>query len=289
MVVDIVSLDGGQRFSKTKVMDTMMRNSRLYQGYAAYYDNKLEEAIPLLEASKNDPLVKDVNVYQMLADIYTKNNQLDKAEATFTAARALYPDNKSLINDEINFYIRTDKQDKLLAKLEDAVAKDPKNVELISILAGTYETMANPVDKAGKPLPKPANSAEMLAKSESTYQAALKQDPENAELNYYIAGSTYNKGVIVNEQINAITGTTAADDKKVEQLTIEKNKYFDAAIPYFEKAITNYDSKGFAGLTNQNKNNYISALTVLKEIYARKSNMEKVKALKDRIEQVKPK
>src|SRR5690606_4383558 len=56
---EIYALENGKRFAgKNKTMDTIAHQSALYQGFSAYYDNKYDDALPLLLNAKSDPIVK---------------------------------------------------------------------------------------------------------------------------------------------------------------------------------------------------------------------------------------
>src|SRR6202012_5329045 len=165
------------------------------------------------------PIVKSAENYNVLLDSYdkynTKENNKKTAEefAAIQEAVADYPADPNIKASELNYYIKNNKLNELVKKIEDGVAKEPNNAELQLTLAMTYQGLANPKD--GK---KPANADELSAKSEHAYLEAYRLSPEGVSVNYNLGSLYYNEGVELNSQAAAITGTTAADDKKVADL-----------------------------------------------------------------------
>ena len=285
-VVDIAGLEGGKRFSGKNWVkfDTISHQAALYQGYAGYYSNKFDEAQPLLEKAKTDPIVKTSHIYLMLADIYEAKNDEAKLNALMTEARAEYPKEKTLINRELNYYIKSKKTDVLVKRLEDAIKMDPSNSELYYTLALAYDGMANPKDKDNKDLPKPANYSELFTKAEEAYNAALKVS-DKPDVNYSMGALYFNRAVVVNEEMNTITGTSSADIKKYDGLKAQRDEWFGKALPYLEKTVSMYDPQA-ASLRGEDKNSYMNALVAAKEIYAKKNNLEKATEFKKKLEEV---
>lgn len=285
-VVEIHDVEGGKRFAGNKQFDTISVQAQVIQAYSAYYGNKPEEAVPALTALKNNPINNDPSVYLVLADIYEKQNKEADMLAILTEGRQKYPDNKNIRNADINYYIRTGKQAELTKKLEEAVAKDPNNVDLLSNLADTYTGMAFPKDAQGKELAQPANYTELLGKAEESYNAALKADPNNAGINYNAGVLLYNQATEVNKQMNNIKGNSAAETKKFDELKAKRDGIFSKAVPYFEKTIALLDAKGTA-LSADDKFTYQSTAVALKEIYVRQDKMDKASQMKAKLEAMK--
>lgn len=280
--VAIRNLEEGKRFASNKGFDTVSASALTIQTYSAYYGNKTNEALPLINEMKNNPIARDANVYLMLADLYGKQGAADKQIATLEEGRAAYPDNPNLRNEELNYYIKTGKQDLLMKKLEDAVAKDPNSGVLQFNLANGYMGLAAPKDATGKDLPKPSNYNEYIGKAESAYMAALKAEPTNAEYNYNTGVLYYNQATEINKQMNQL-GTTPADDKKYKELETVRNGLFDKAAPYFESSYSQLEPKA-SSLSPEDKVTYQSALVALKEIYAKQNKLDKSGEMKKKLD-----
>ncbi len=145
-------------------------------------------------------------------------------------------------------------------------------------LATTYLGMANPKD--GK---KPANAVEYTIKSEDAFERALKLSPENAGYNYNFGALYYNQATDYNDQMNAITGSSAADLKKYDDLKVKRDAMFGKSMPYFEKSY-NILSVNESGLKGDDLRTYKSTLMALKEVYARQSKMDKSAEMKKKYE-----
>ncbi|RYD55954.1 MAG: hypothetical protein EOP56_13535 [Sphingobacteriales bacterium] len=282
-VIAIRNLEGGKRYAANKPFDTVAAQGLQIGAFAAYYGEKYDAAIPMLTAMKNDPIAKNANVYLLLADIYKKQNSDAQYLAILDEARKQYPDNQNIRNEELNYYIRTGKQDMLIKKLEEAVAADPNSAELQFNLANGYNGMANPKDASGKELAKPANYAELLGKAETAYTSALKTSPNNAEYNYNAGVLYYNQATEFNNQMNAIKGNSAAEQKKYDDLLKKRDAMFAKALPYLEKAASIMEPN-LTSLGDQDKMTYRASLQASREIYARQNQLDKAAEMKKKIE-----
>lgn len=284
-VVNIFNLEDGKRFGSNKIFDTLARQSATYQGYAAYYNNQPDLALPLLLKAKTDPIVKDPRNYLMVADIYELKNDDANLLATINEAKAAYPKEQSIINRELNYYVRTNKIETLMNKLEDAIKADPSNPDLLFNLAVTYDNMANPKDKDGKDLPKPANYKETFAKAEAAYENTTKAAPNKAEVYYNYGALYFNRAVGINEEMNKL-GSSNAEIKKYDVLKAERDEWFNKALPQFEKAIAIWEPIG-KKLAAEDFNSYQATLVAAKEIYAKQNNFQKATDLKKKLEALK--
>lgn len=283
-VGNIHNIEGGKRFEGNKRFDTIARQASTYQGYSAYYGDKYDEALPLLLKAKNDPIVKDVRNYLMIADIYEAKNDETNLLATINEAKTAYPKEQSVTNRELNYYVKSGKSDVLVGKLEDAIKADPANSELLFNLAIAYDNMANPKDKNNKELPKPANYNELFSKAETAYDNTVKAAPQKADAYYNYGALYFNRAVSINDQMNKLT-TSAADTKKYDALKIERDEWFNKAVPHFEKVVSIWEPSAKT-LKGDDYNNYQAAIIAAKEIYAKQNNIEKSNEMKKKLETV---
>jgi predicted Zn-dependent protease len=283
-VIKIHDMNEGKRFEKTqfaKTFDTVSAEANQTLANSAYYLGKYDDAIPLLTAVKNNPITKTPSIYECLIDAYNRQKNSAQALATIQEARSAFPNDVTIRNYELNYYITSGKQDELVKKLEDAAAKEPDNDVLQFNIATTYLGMANP--KEGK---KPANTGELTAKSEEAFRHALKIAPDNAGYNYNFGALYYNQATDVNDQMNAITGTSDADQKKYDNLKTQRDAFFGKSLPYFEKAYSVL-SANESSLKDEDKRTYKSTLLALKEVYARQNKMDKSADMKKKYESMK--
>jgi thioredoxin-like negative regulator of GroEL len=279
-IVKIRNLNGGNRFSsfeKVKSLDTISANAGMIIANSTYYAGKTEEAIPLLISVKNNPITRSPGIYAELIEAYTKTNNLPQEAATIQEARAAFPDDEHIKTAELNYYIVSGKQDDLTKKLEEEAAKQPDNAEIQISLATAYSSLANP--KEGKA---PANSAELYEKAEAAFKKSVALKPDNAEYNYYTGVFYYNRAKGVNDEMNAITGSSDADMKKFDALKAKRDGYFEQALPYIEKAYTLYDAKA-ATLKDNEFKLYKASMQALNQIYLIQNKMDKAEAMKKKM------
>lgn len=286
ITVDIHDMDGGMRFNNPG-FDTVASGALVIQAYSAFYNNQADKALPVLEKLKSNPIEgNNANTYLIIADVYKKKGDQAKELATIEEAKAKFPNNPNIRNEELNFYIRTKQQDKLIAKLQEAVTSDPENAVYQYNLANAYTNMAFPKKSDGTADAAPANYADLLAKAEKGFEKAIANDPENVGYHYDMGVLYFNQAAAVTEQMNLVTGTTAADDKKYNELKAEREVLFQKAFPHLETVFKAYESK-VNTLDEDNKSIYKSAIAAMREIYARQNNLEKAAELKKKFEEAK--
>jgi len=279
-VIKIHDLNGGKRFEKfprVKSIDSVAATSAMYIALCSYNSKNYAEAIPLLIAAKDNPITRSAYLYENLIEAYRQVKDKDKELAAIQEARAAYPADQGLRNAELNYFILSGKQDELLKKLEIESAKDPGNSELLFSIAIVYTGMANP--KTGD---RPSNAADLLKKADDAYQAALKLAPENADLNYNYGAMYNNQAKEINDQMNAITGTSTKETQKYDELKAKRDALFNKALPYVEKAYTLLDAKA-ASLKGSEKNSYSGSLLILSQIYSIQNKMDKYNEVKKKM------
>jgi Flp pilus assembly protein TadD len=268
-VVDIHDFEVNKKFAVSKKFDTISMEATHIIGTSYIYENKDNEAVAVLNTVKNSHMVSSVDIYVHLADIYKKEGKQDEELAIIKEGRTEFPKDESLRAMEINYYIKTGKVDVLVSKLEESVKEHPDNSELWFNLGTIYMNTANP--KTGNP---PANAADLTAKAVQAYNNAIKLDPENVDYNYNIGAMYYNQGVDLNDKMNAITGTSAAENKKYDELKKQRLALFTQAQPYLEKSLSVLDAKGDK-MRKEDRNTYIATATSLREIYGKEDKPEK--------------
>ncbi len=279
-VISVAEMDGGKRFDKMppnarKQMDTVVADAYLTMANATFFGGDMANAIPLLIKVKNNPIRNSPAVYQCLVQAYEKENNEAQQLAMIAEGRKTFPSDATLRNLELNYYIKTGKTAELIKKLEEASAKEPGNSDLQFNLATIYMNMANPKDGS-----KPANQADIYKKAETAFTNAVKINPENAVLNYNFGALYFNQATGVNDQMNAITGSTKADIDKYDALKKQRDDLFVKSAPYFEKAQTKFGAVDASSLNDEDMRTYKSTLLALSKIYAIQSKLDKSSEMK---------
>jgi hypothetical protein len=204
-----------------------------------------------------------------------KANMLDKAGKkeeyikTVKAGRAQYPNEKELLLMELNDYIANGKMEEAKGNLIKAIEAEPTNKSLHFALGVTCDNLANPKDKDGKDLPKPANSADLMKQAETSYAKAIELDPNYGDANYNLGAMYFNTAVEKYNKANSIS-----DTKKYNAEMLEVNKSFSKAQPFLEKAFS---------IMPDDRNCMIS----LKELYLKTGDTAKFTEIKTKLDALK--
>lgn len=247
-----------------------------------YFNQIYITGLAALQAGKQDVAIENFKklydkkyeraaVYESLYTITAaEEGKMDEAYAYLEEGRKLFPDDVSLLFAEINHFLRINKLAELIDKLKVAIEKEPDNVSLYSTLGNVYDNLYQ------RELKNEEGSEE---KAEEYFNSALKHYKEAVAIKddfvdpvYSIGALYYNKAAIMTQELN-----TYADDyskeglKKYESLKAKIFEEFDNALPYFQKA-------------ERIQPNDLNTLIALREIYARKDDLEKSNAFKERID-----
>lgn len=145
--------------------------------------------------------------------------------------RELYPDNMEILNEEINLYLKSGKNNEALKSLELAVSKNTNNPDVYVAMGQTLAKMAFPKSNDDKDMPKPANYDELIKKAEDAYNKALQLKPDHFIGLYNFAILYTNVGANYLKEANAIK-----DPKKAKAEEDKADTMFYKAIPLLEKA-----------------------------------------------------
>lgn len=227
-------------------------NNQLFiTGLAAMYGDNMEAAAPLFTELKDAGFEKPA-VYDALYKIAAKDD-MEAAAKILDEGRKKYPEDTGLLFTEINHYLQAGKMDVLEDKLVKAIEAEPNNVSLYYTLGRVY-TDAGKADKALE-----------------QYNAALKVKPDYYEALYGIGEMYYNKAAnITQEMIKLEDSYDKASLAKYDELKEMMLGEFDKALPYFKQAEA----------LNPNDRN---TLIALKEIFAKKNDLELSTAFGDRL------
>lgn len=184
--------------------------------------------------------------------IYIERGETDKAKALIKTARAENPDDVFLMRADADMSYKMGDHERYNELMEQIVATDPSNPELYFNLGISNDQLGNK-DKALQ-----------------YYKKALELRPDYEGALINVAAVKLSGEDAIVEEMNSL-GTSAADNRRYEELKeIRKNAYQEA-LPYLEKAHE-------INPTNAN------VLTYLMNIYSQLAEDDKYKAAKAKLD-----
>ena len=202
--------------TQTAEKDSTFMTVQFYAAAAASLAKDSRLAIAALERAKNTPY-RQYDVYQYLC---YENGEARTAqdsvmlEKTFEEGMQVFPDSAFFLNNLINTYIYSNRNEKALEMLNVAIQKNPNDANLYNVMGRVYET-----------------GLKDYANAEKNFQIALEKDPNLTDALSNIGRIYYNQGVNKLSEANMIN-----DSKKYqEELSMAKD-LFKKALPYYKKA-----------------------------------------------------
>lgn len=214
-------------------------------GQPKQYPNKaaMEQEIELGLAS--DPVIGDdvrPSVYISLINAYKKMENAEMYDATLTEARGLYPENKDLLDIQLQSFLDKKDYEGALANLDEAIAKNPGKGIYHFVKGNILQTELKDLDAA-------------LVE----YKAALEADPENSDA-MYMCGLVYiDRANKITEEMNSLS---LSESRKYDALKKKQKGVFEESLTYFENA------------REMNKED-LDIVRALAEVYRKVGNYEK--------------
>lgn len=202
--------------TQTAEKDSTFMTVQFYAAAAASLAKDSRLAITALERAKNTPY-RQYDVYQYLCYEYGEARTAQDSvmlEKTFEEGMQVFPDSAFFLNNLINTYIYSNRNEKALEMLNVAIQKNPNDANLYNVMGRVYET-----------------GLKDYANAEKNFQIALEKDPNLTDALSNIGRIYYNQGVNKLSEANMIN-----DSKKYqEELSMAKD-LFKKALPYYKKA-----------------------------------------------------
>src|SRR5688572_25574976 len=220
---------------KFPVFDTtLVQNIAL----SAYRAKKDDEAVVYYKKIADQKIAgKDnVDIYQLLVEYYTKKNDRATREQYLQLGRQLYPADDRWYQIELD---EVDSKDKkaLFAKYDELMPKYPDKY----IMSYNYAVELFNYTYAGDK--KPADYKESQKKIESVLKTTMAANKSYPEANVLMGRHFYNVLYDIQDEIGAIKGTTAADQKKKADLKVKMTEAADQLIVYAQAAYDIYNGK----------------------------------------------
>ena len=187
-------------------------------------------------------------IYKNIALIFVQKGKTEEAKAAVAEARKTNPEDNSLILTEADLYLKVNDFATYTRLVNEALAKDPTNVDLVYNL-GVISSNANKLDDA-----------------EKYYKRAIELDPNyfNALLNLSELKLRGDEKFV--SEMNKL-GTSDKDNKRYEAIKALRNANFKSILPYLEKAV-------------ELKSDDVAAKKTLLSVYNALEMTDKYKALK---------
>jgi tetratricopeptide (TPR) repeat protein len=244
-------------------------NDQLYiTGLAALNADMAKDAEPIFQKLYDSNFDKPA-IFEALYKIKAEDD-IEAAYKYLETGRKKFPDDISLLFAEINHYLRVGKLEVLITQLQEAINMEPNNVSLYSTLGNVYDNLYQKEYEAGNN----EKAAEYFNSALSYYNQALEKEPKYFDAIYSIGALYYNKAAAMTKDLKVLEDDYSRDGiKKYEAKKKEIFDQFDMALPFFQKA---------EGLNPNDQ----STLIALREIYARKNELELYEEFKVRLEKV---
>jgi tetratricopeptide (TPR) repeat protein len=186
-----------------------------YAGYAAQQSGNDDLAMKYFNYLADNKMA-DVSVHRNIIYVYRSvKNDTTAALKAVEKARAQFPNDEELKQDEITMMILTGKIENAKRQLEDAISKDPGNFLYYYELGFIYD------------------EAEDYDNSVNNYEKCLEINPDYFEANFNLGVQHYNVGA---EKIKAANFMSVDEyKKKGKAIEEEAHIYFNKSLPYFEK------------------------------------------------------
>ncbi len=139
-------------------------------------------------------------VYQFLMGYYFRNDDMANFEKYKALGMELYPKSEYFTYNEIDFIMSMEDEDAKAKKIEAKLTKEPNNIELAESYGFIIFDRLNAEDK-----PAPANYDELEQKMITNLSKAGDAKPTDGKPFYYLGNHFVNKGVKINQEINAVT------------------------------------------------------------------------------------
>lgn len=202
--------------TQTAEKDSTFMTVQFYAAATASLAKDSRLAIAALERAKNTPY-RQYDVYQYLCYEYGEARTAQDSvmlEKTFEEGMQVFPDSAFFLNNLINTYIYSNRNEKALEMLNVAIQKNPNDANLYNVMGRVYET-----------------GLKDYANAEKNFQIALEKDPNLTDALSNIGRIYYNQGVNKLSEANMIN-----DSKKYQEELGMAKDLFKKALPYYKKA-----------------------------------------------------
>lgn len=320
-VLDNVQYDKEGTLKKNNITDKNIYNAIYRSAFVdANYPTAQQYSQKLIDLDYNDPLI-----YYFNAETYLIGGDTTKALEVVSAGRKRFPTEKDLINYELNIYLKQNKSDVLLAKINEALESTPDNSTLIYVRGNIYDKFASSkykaselakdeaeaLNKKAKAEKVPANKTKLTnqakkqqqlsdslfkemkasaAKAEADYKKVIELDPENFDGHYAMGAllNNYENTELV-AKINALNAATQEEyDRKLAPLQKLQKELLTRALKHFDDAMAIAENMSEADADKKREKNNLKLMVLesKKSVYANLNDQAKFMELKKIIDEM---
>ena len=252
---------GAEVLEMANVPDTV---SLLNAATCASLANEKESAkdlyIKLLKLNYKSP-----QVFMTISDLYRLDRDSVNALKFIRMGQQVYPTDFRLFLSETNIYLTFNKTEKALNNLKVALKQDSTNASVAFAMGTIYDNLSNDTARTV------GERSDAFKNALDAYKNAIRLNADYFDAIYNLGAIYVNKAATIEEEANKLPLDATA---KYDQLKAEANSYLETALPYLEKATTLQPAD-------------LNTLVTLKQIYARTNQNDKVKAIQEKINELK--
>jgi tetratricopeptide (TPR) repeat protein len=174
-------------------------------GMAKEYYNKL------LAANYRTP-----QLYERLLQIARQEKNEAEAKQVVQQALQAYPNNKFFLIQDLNMALSSGQGAAAIEKIQKAIAADPQNSNLYSVLGSVYQQTQKPDDAL------------------AAHKKAIEIDPKNFDSQFNTGVIYFNKGADIFRVVNKMD--LKAYNARGKKMEADAKKFMEQAIPYLETA-----------------------------------------------------
>jgi hypothetical protein len=186
------------------------------------YEKSRELTYKLFSLGKKSP-----NMYVNLSRLAMAASKIDSGLAHLVQARIVYPLDKNLALEELQWYYTTGRTKEIKSKLEESIRLDSTNDLLYSNLGNLYDQEAADQKRTAK------DREISKQKAISAYRKAIKFNPNNLESNFNLGVYYFNRGAEALKKVNDLDINTY--QKVGKKMEAEVQNEFKLSIPFFEE------------------------------------------------------
>ena len=188
-------------------------NTNLYLAVKALKNNEKSKYYlqKLIDNNSNNP-----TIYSNMSNILAQEGDIERAINYLEQGRGLFPEDETLINSEIDIYLRLNKTEELITKTSDAIAKNPDNEIYYVVRGQCYQNM------------------NMIQKAILDYTSAIEINPD-----YLVALNNIAACYLLQTEpiVNKLNALNIDQSTKYKAYKDQVNALYRKALPYLKKYV----------------------------------------------------
>jgi tetratricopeptide (TPR) repeat protein len=195
--------------------------SNILTGMRVDFANEEELSKAVSENRVIDPVITEdqrPDMYIRLITMFKSKDDEDSFNDWLQKGRESFPDNKLLIDYELDTYLKKGQNDVALQIIDEAIAKNPDNY-LYSYIKGTL--LQDALDD--------------FIGARSAYLNAIALNDTISDVQYMCGTTYFDEADIISDKMNKL-GMSSSDQRKHKAYSAERKEIFKSSIVYFKNA-----------------------------------------------------